>query len=176
MWSGTLNNVAVETPAAPACLRSEVMQMRASARAEVARNRAQRRSMARQMRQTLLAHRANVRAELARGQRGAGTACSAETLPPAQPPATRSDDWILSAEPQPYRRFMLGPPASSPAQESTGDEQVLQLIQSHPEGIGIVDLGNELGVDWRGLVGPTDRLLTHGDIEHVQQLFYPVAE
>ncbi len=128
-------------------------------------------------RQARLTHRANIRAELARSQHGLGPSCTAETSHSATPPAQRTDDWILAAEPQPYRQLALRPSAAAGTlREALGDDQVLHLINSHPEGIGIVDLGNEMGVDWRGLVGSTDRLVNHGDIEHVQQLFYPVAE
>jgi hypothetical protein len=54
-------------------------------------------------------------------------------------------------------------------------EQILQAIQGHPEGVSIVEIGNELGVDFRRLLGYTDKLLASGKIDQVQELFYPVG-
>jgi hypothetical protein len=56
-----------------------------------------------------------------------------------------------------------------------GEKEILQVIQGHPEGISIVEIGNELGVDFRRLLGSTDALLASGRIDQVQELFYPVG-
>jgi len=53
--------------------------------------------------------------------------------------------------------------------------KILQAIQRHPEGVSIVEIGNELGVDFRRLLGSTDTLLASGQIDQVQELFYPAG-
>jgi hypothetical protein len=55
------------------------------------------------------------------------------------------------------------------------EKRLLQAIQRHPEGVSIVDIGNELGVDFRRLLSSTDALLASGQIDQVQELFYPAG-
>ena len=55
------------------------------------------------------------------------------------------------------------------------EKKLLQAIQGHPEGVSIVEIGNELGVDFRRLLGSTDTLLASGQIDQVQELFYPAG-
>lgn len=53
-------------------------------------------------------------------------------------------------------------------------EGVLQVIQAYPDGIRLVDVGNELGVDWRTLIGFVRILLDAGKVEKIDYLYYPV--
>jgi hypothetical protein len=55
-------------------------------------------------------------------------------------------------------------------------DRVLQVIEAHPDGIRLVDIGNQLGVDWRGLIGTTKSLLDGGKIEKIDYLYYPVGD
>jgi len=56
-----------------------------------------------------------------------------------------------------------------------GEEKVLRAVQSHPEGIKLIEVGNEVGVDWRRLVRPAHTLTDAGRIDQVEELFYPIA-
>ena len=51
------------------------------------------------------------------------------------------------------------------------EEQVLKVIARYPEGIRLVDIGNELGVDWRSLIGVVKQL--EDRIEKIDNLYYP---
>jgi hypothetical protein len=81
---------------------------------------------------------------------GTGTAATA----PAEPTAA-------SREPE------------RPAKPSES-ERVLRIIQAHVDGVRLVDIGNELGVDWRSLIGITKSLLEEGKIEKIDGLYYSV--
>jgi hypothetical protein len=62
------------------------------------------------------------------------------------------------------------------APEPTGDRlhaQVLDSIGAHPDGIGALDLGNELGVDWRRVLAVARELVETGMVEQVAEEFYP---
>ncbi len=67
------------------------------------------------------------------------------------------------------------PPAPAAPEEKRGAEreQILRVLKAHPEGIRLVDIGNELGVDWRGLITGTKSLLDEGRIEKIDHLYYP---
>jgi len=67
----------------------------------------------------------------------------------------------------------LPEPEEKPAAER---EQILRVLRTHPEGIRLVDIGNELGVDWRGLIAVTKSLLDEGKIEKIDHLYYPAEE
>ena len=60
------------------------------------------------------------------------------------------------------------------ASASGREEEVLHTVQAHPEGIKLVDMGNEVGVDWRRLVQPAHTLTDAGRIEQMDELFYPI--
>ena len=69
--------------------------------------------------------------------------------------------------------------AGERAAEPTGDRlraQVLRAIDAHPEGIGALDLGNELGVEWRLVLGTARELVEAGMLEQVGQEFYPARK
>jgi len=64
-------------------------------------------------------------------------------------------------------------PANGLVQDS--DEQnVLRAIRAHPEGLTMAEIGNEMGVDWRGLVSVVQCLAETGTIERIDELIYPV--
>jgi len=52
-------------------------------------------------------------------------------------------------------------------------EKVLEVIARHPEGVKLIDIGNELGVDWRTLIGPTKSLVDEADVEKIDTMYYP---
>jgi hypothetical protein len=54
-------------------------------------------------------------------------------------------------------------------------KKILQAIQRHPEGISMVEIGNDLGVDFRRLLESIHTLLASGQIDQVHELFYPAG-
>ena len=62
--------------------------------------------------------------------------------------------------------------AADPAAESLA-ERVLEVVTSHPGGIAVQDIGNELGIDWRGVTAATSGLVARGRVDHIDQNFYP---
>jgi len=71
---------------------------------------------------------------------------------------------------------MQAPPAEPEEKRAAEGEQILRVLRAHPEGIRLVDIGNELGVDWRSLITSTKRLLDEGRIEKIDHLYYAVGE
>ena len=57
--------------------------------------------------------------------------------------------------------------------ELSPDNRVLEVIAKHPEGIRLVDIGNELGVDWRGLIATVKPLVDEDRVEKIDSLYYP---
>lgn len=51
--------------------------------------------------------------------------------------------------------------------------KVLEVIARYPEGVKLIDIGNELGVDWRTLIGPTKSLVDEGEVEKIDTMYYP---
>jgi hypothetical protein len=75
------------------------------------------------------------------------------------------------------RRAVGRPPARGRKDGDTWLEvEVLRIIARHPEGIRALDIGNELGVDWRHVPAVTSRLIERAVIEQVEHDFYPVAK
>ena len=74
------------------------------------------------------------------------------------------------------------PPAAAPAPEPAHPskpgkrERVLGIVRGHEDGIRLVDIDNEMGVDWRSLVGVAKSLLVEGAIEKIDCLYYPVED
>jgi hypothetical protein len=100
--------------------------------------------------------------------------------PPLQ---TKPARW--AAETLPTRGFAFESgssplPAAKPEAELTGRlserEQILRVLGGHPDGIRLVDIGNELGVDWRSLITLTKILADEGKLEKIEHLYYPVGE
>jgi len=51
--------------------------------------------------------------------------------------------------------------------------QVLRVVQSNPEGITLVAIGEELGIDWRQLIAPMNLLLSQGEVEKRERRYFP---
>ena len=64
-------------------------------------------------------------------------------------------------------------PVAEKEAESSFEKQIPEVIAGHPEGIKLVDIGNELGVDWRGLISIIKPLIDDGKIEKIESLYYP---
>jgi DNA-binding IclR family transcriptional regulator len=60
-----------------------------------------------------------------------------------------------------------------PHEEAVQVERLLAVIQRHPEGVSIVDIGNELGVDWRSLIATLQPLEEERKIERINTMYYP---
>ena len=63
------------------------------------------------------------------------------------------------------------PPSDAPAEPL--QTRVLRVIESHPEGVRPLDVGNELGVDWRGVLEAARDLVDAGAVERVDRELYP---
>jgi hypothetical protein len=66
--------------------------------------------------------------------------------------------------------------ATAPAAAADLETRVLAVIARHPDGVGALDVGNELGVDWRRVLDTARHLLAAGAVEQVDQNFYPVRK
>ena len=51
--------------------------------------------------------------------------------------------------------------------------RALEVINAHEDGIALVDLGRELGLDWRQLIAPINHLLREGRVEKRGRLYFP---
>ncbi len=160
---------------------ASVRQMRWQTRSALAMYRAARQATGLAIRQSLLRHRATVVASV----RAALVAPNPALVNPhctsdgprdhlagpngtsSSPPAERSSVWELWA---PERR------ATTQASDRSDELlQVVKVIHDHPEGICARDIGNELGTDWRRVLGLTRSLVEAGLVEQVEQAYYPVA-
>ena len=56
------------------------------------------------------------------------------------------------------------------------EERVLEVIAGHPAGIRLVDIGNELGLDWRSLLGIARSIVDEGKVERIDNQYYPTGE
>ena len=70
----------------------------------------------------------------------------------------------------------IGPGARDVGNADALQDQVLRLIQQRPEGINPVDIGNQLGVDWRSTIGPAQALMNEGKVEQIGAELYPTGE
>lgn len=61
-------------------------------------------------------------------------------------------------------------------EEIIPEERVLRVIRSHPEGIRLVDIGNELGVNWRTFIGAARTLVEEARVEKVDNVYYPLPK
>ena len=124
-------------------------RLRADTRARLARQRTTRQTMARSMRQTL------------HDGRSAALASLRSALGPALLPPLLWEAW----------------PSQEP--RAVGDQlraDVLRVIQGHGEGITAVDVGNQLGIDWRRVVDVGRTLAEGGLVDQVDQEFFPVGK
>jgi hypothetical protein len=128
---------------------TSAQRLRADTRVRLTRQRARRQTMARSMRQTLQQGRSTALASL-RSTLGPGL------LPPLL--------W-----------------EASPSQDRTaGNDRlradVLRVVQDHAEGITAVDVGNELGIDWRRVLDVGRTLAEGGLVDQVEHAFFPVRK
>jgi hypothetical protein len=56
------------------------------------------------------------------------------------------------------------------------EAEVLRVITMHPEGVRALDIGNELGVDWRRVPAVARRLVEHDKVEQIAHEFYPIEK
>ena len=52
---------------------------------------------------------------------------------------------------------------------------VLRVIRNHPDGISPLDIGNELGMDWRALIPITRHLVDRGAVDEIDHELYPAG-
>jgi hypothetical protein len=142
-----------------------VREVRSQTRSTLGHQRRVRYAATRAFRHALHKHRAAIIASV-RTAAGAPAHTAAETRPPAATPHTSA--WDLSFEPL-SGRFL-------PTPTETLDAQVLRVIEGHPEGVRAREVGNELGVDWRRVVGITQSLVDAGKVDQVEQELYPVGK
>jgi hypothetical protein len=151
--------------------RDKVLRLLAATRSELANNRKHRQSLAAGLRRQLRSHRETIRTVLMRrrwkasadDQRLIGTARQQEAV-------SAGGEFLDALNVWPQFSDRLGNDCDPPE-----EKKILQAIQRHPEGVSIVEMGNELGVDFRRLLGSTDTLLASGKIDQVHELFYPAG-
>lgn len=64
-------------------------------------------------------------------------------------------------------------PQETRTEATRQEELILDTIQRYPEGISIIAIGNELGVDWRSLTEAVQSLLRQRKIEGIETMYYP---
>ena len=82
----------------------------------------------------------------------------------APEPVAQEEEVVEVTEPEP---IVEEEAALSP------EDQILAVVAEHPEGIRLVDIGNELGVDWRGLIGAVKTIVDADRVEKIDNLYYP---
>jgi predicted transcriptional regulator len=53
--------------------------------------------------------------------------------------------------------------------------QMLSIINSHPDGIRLVDIGEELSVAWRSLIPLARNLVESNQVTKIDVLYYPAG-
>lgn len=131
---------------------SVLERLRTDTRLSLARHRRRRRAVARTIRHALREHRA---------------AAIASMKAALRPIAQRASVW----------EFWPAVPADRRGTRTSElHAEVLKVIDSHPEGIRALDIGNELGIDWRAIVPAARALVEVGLAEQVDQDFYPAGK
>jgi hypothetical protein len=64
------------------------------------------------------------------------------------------------------------PRGAVPANADPIHARVLEILERHPRGIGARDIGNELGIDWRRVIGVMSGLVGRGLVDQIEQDFY----
>jgi hypothetical protein len=151
--------------------RDEVLRLFAATRSALANNRKHRQLQAAGLRRDLRSHRKTIRTVQMMIRRT--WKASADDKPPigairGQKTVRADSEFPETLNEWPQLTEWLSTDADLP-------KEILQAIQRHPEGVSIVGIGNELGVDFRRLLGSTDTLLAGGQIDQVQELFYPAG-
>jgi len=156
----------------PVHRRDEVLRLFAATRSALANNRKHRQLLAADLRRELRLHRETIRTvQMMIRRRWKASADDKGLIGTArQQEAVRArGDFLDTLNEWPQ---LSGRPGNDCLPE---DKMILQAIQRHPEGVSIVEIGNELGVDFRRLLVSTDTLLAGGHIDQVQELFYPAG-
>ena len=65
-----------------------------------------------------------------------------------------------------------GEPEMEVAPPLSTEEEILNILTKYPEGIRLIDIGNELGIDWRTLIGPSRSLMDEGKVEKIDNPYY----
>ena len=130
-------------------------------------SRRSRKAIAQQTRETLRAHRAQIRGaveNICLAARRSATRNDAVAYRNVEPtiPACEDQKWDFSLEGD----------AALPVTKN----DMIRVIEKHPEGVSLTEIGNELGADWRGLVNWSHRLVLDGKVEKFDDLFYPSRE
>lgn len=151
--------------------RAASMLTRQNSRTFLEESRERRRIMAIKSREELKVHRAKIRNAL-NSSGGTGSTQREDSDDFVFAYATDDELPIAVAAPHPWE-------CSTTRLQSTADLRsegvhLLDTIALHPEGVTLADLGNELGVDWRSLIGTVRSLMNEGEIERIQQMFYAI--
>ncbi|MFQ5904881.1 MAG: hypothetical protein ACE5JO_14455, partial [Candidatus Binatia bacterium] len=54
--------------------------------------------------------------------------------------------------------------------------QILETVNTHPDGIKLTEIGKFMGVDWRSLIGSIHQLVETGAIRKKEKNYFPEAE
>lgn len=69
--------------------------------------------------------------------------------------------------------------AATPAPRAANGDLEARALEgirhAGPEGVGLTDLGETLGVEWRRLIAPVKALLDRGVVEKVESRYYPAG-
>ena len=158
----------------PVRRRDEVLRLFAETRSALANNRKQRQLLAAGLRRELRSQRERIRTALMMIRRGWRAPADDKPLIGMAPQqeAVRAGGELLDALNEwPQLSELIGNHCDLPE-----EKKILRVIQRHPEGVSIVQIGNELGVDFRRLLESTHTLLASGQIDQVQELFYPAED
>jgi hypothetical protein len=144
-----------------------VVDRRAAAHDALANRRRIRLAIAQQTRETLRSHRAQIRGAaegicLAARRSFTGGDAVAYREVEAKIQDCEEEKWDFSVE-------------GDAALPITKNDMV-RVIEKHPEGVSLSEIGNELGADWRGLVNWSHRLVMDGKVEKFDDLFYPARD
>ena len=166
----SLHGVQVATKG-PARRRDELSRLFAATRSVLANNRKRRQLVTTELRRELRSHRETIRTVLMMIRRGWKAPADDKTLHSTAREQEQTTGATESLQHLNERHSFAKLLDGGLPQE----KRLLHAIQRHPEGVSIVDIGNELGVDFRRLLSSTDTLLASGQIDQVQELFYPAG-
>lgn len=153
----------LQTSTETAGISKAVANLRAAAQAALVRSRRSRLMLAQETRKALQSHRARIRGvaegichATRKSIEGAGAVVR----------ETEEADWDRTWA------FTI----EGDAGLSVTEHDIVSVIEQHPEGVTLPEIGNELGADWRGLVNWSRRLVIEGKAEKLDELFYPARE
>ena len=148
-------------------INKAVARLRAAAHAVLNESRKTRLSMAQQTREALQINRLRIRSAVDGIRHAARESIGIqETITPK-----REDIRLSDCEEQEWDFALDDTPSLG-----TTKQDLMRIIQQHPEGVSLMEIGNELGTDWRGLVNWSHRLVIDGKVDKFDELFYPARE